>query len=81
MSTVASVRYQDYLKVAEHLEKQLLAIYGQEKTQRLFRKMDRPRFEAICEAASGDPVKRQWLSWLEERGTRMCHGGKAGEAA
>ena len=80
MDTVAGCLYQDYVKAADNLEKQLVAIYGHEKATRFFQKMDRSRFEAICEAASSDALKRQWLSRLQDR-ARTLGGGKAGKAA
>jgi hypothetical protein len=63
--------YQDYLKFADNLENQLVATYGQEKATRFFQRMDRSRFEAICDAAPGDALKRQWLSWLQEQARRL----------
>jgi hypothetical protein len=80
VDTVASSLYQDYVNLADNLEKQLVALYGHEKAKRFFQRMDDARFEAIREAASNDALKRQWLSWLEER-ARMLGGGKAGKAA
>ena len=77
MDTAASGLYQDYVK---NLEKQLVAIYGRKKAKRFFQRMDQSRFEAICEAASSDALKRQWLSRLQGR-ARMLGGGKAGKAA
>ena len=80
MDTVASGLYQDYVNFADHLEEQLVAIYGHKKAKRFFQRMDQSGFEAICKAASSDALKRQWLSWLQER-ARMLGGGKAGKAA
>lgn len=80
MDTEASGLYQVYLNFAEDLESQLVAIYGHNKAKRLFQRMDRSRFEAICEAASSDAFKRQWLSCLQER-ARTLSGGKPGKAA
>jgi len=80
MDTVQSGLYQDYVNFADNLEKQLVAIYGHKKAKRFFQRMDRSRFEAICEAASSDALKRQWLSRLQGD-ARMLGDGKAGKAA
>ena len=80
MDTVTSSLYQDYVKFADNLDKQLVAIYGHKKAARVFQRMDQSRFEAICETASSDPLKRQWLNGVQGR-VRMLDGGKAGKAA
>jgi hypothetical protein len=80
MDTGASSLYQDYVKSADNLEKQLVAIYGHKKARRFFQKLDQSRFEAICEAAPSDTLKRQWLSGLRRR-ARTLDDGKAGKAA
>lgn len=80
MDSVASVLYRDYVKVADDLEKRLVALVGQEKAARLYQKMDRSRFEAICRAASTDSRKQHWLGKLRCR-AQMLDGGKSEQAA
>ena len=80
MDTVTIGLYRDYVDYADNLERQLVAIYGCKKAKRFFQRMSRSRFEAICEAASSDTLKRQWLRWLQER-AKMLGGGEAGKAA
>jgi hypothetical protein len=81
MDTVVSGLYQEYVNFAENLEKRLVATYGRQRANRFFQRMDQARFEAICEAASFDPLKRQWLTRLKGGWARVLDGGKTGEAA
>ena len=80
MDSVASVVYRDYVKVADDLEKRLVALVGRERAAGLYQKMDRFCFEAICRAASADSLKRHWLNKLRRR-AQMLNGGKSEKAA
>jgi hypothetical protein len=81
VDTTTIVLYRDYVKFAVGLEKQLQAIYGHKKATKLYQRMDQSRFQAICEAAPSDALKRQWLRRLQENCTRILGGDKAGKAA
>ncbi len=59
------VDFEKYAQFADGLEKDLVAIHGQAKAERLFRRMDRAQFQAFCEAASTDSIKRRWLERIE----------------
>ncbi len=63
----ASDLYRDYATVADNLERRLVAMYGQQKAERLFQRMAQSRFERICHAAANDALKRQWVGRLRER--------------
>ncbi len=53
--------FEKYEEFSEALQRDLIAIHGAKKAERLFKKMDRAEFSAFCEAASRDPLKRKWL--------------------
>jgi hypothetical protein len=81
MPTLERDLFRKYLHFAENLQKELVATYGKRKARRLFQKMDRARFQALCEAASTNSAKRHWLDRLEPGYTRVLVGGKKREVA
>lgn len=68
-----------YVEFADSLEKDLVAIHGKAKAKRLFTRKNRAEFQAFCESASNDPLKRRWLKIIV---TGYAHAlGESKEAA
>lgn len=81
MDEVSTDLYERYLKFVDNLERELVATLGHTKAMKLLQRMDRSRFEAVCEAAATDTFKHHWLDRLLPGYARDLNRGEKGEAA